>query len=205
MSKHHENIQKPAPYFAFGFTGRIGRLEFANRFTTYLILAIAIYFIYFYAIERGLFMLTETYDKSIDMTKILVRIIFHAGYIGAVILLNLRAVIMRLHDINLSGWWACLLFIFPYSIEFIIINIPMTINQTLYYSIFFILFIIAQLVRIFPFAMPGSKILNRYGAPTKQGKAFGIILLILLAIIGSYFIHQTITLQTVSIAFLYNL
>ncbi len=206
MSKHqNEQIQKPSPYFSFGFTGRIGRLEFANRFTTYLVLAVSIYLIYFYAIEDGLFTLTETYDKSIDMTKTLVRIIFHAGFITAVILLNLRAVIMRLHDISLSGWWSCLIFFLPYAIEFIIINIPMTMNQTLYYTLFLILFSIAQLIRIFPFVMPGSKILNSYGPPTKQGKPFGLILLIILASTGSYFIYQSITLQSVSIAFISNL
>ena len=206
MSKqHNDNIQKPAPYFSFGFTGRIGRLEFANRFTSYLVIAISIYFLYFYAIEAGIFTLTETYDKSLDMTKTLVRIIFHAGFITAVLLLNIRAVIMRLHDINLSGWWSCIIFFLPYAIEFVIISIPMTMNQTLYYTLFLILFSVAQLIRIFPFVMPGSKVLNSYGPPTKQGKPFGLMILIILATTGSYFIYQEITLQSVSIAFISNL
>lgn len=206
MSKqHNDNIQTPAPYFSFAFTGRIGRLEFANRFIAYLILAVFFYTIYYYAIEDGIFTLTENYDKSIDMTKTLVRIIFHVGFITAVLLLNLRAVIMRLHDINLSGWWSCLIFFLPYAIEFVIINIPMTMNQTLYYTLFLILFSLAQLIRIFPFVMPGSKILNHYGSPTKQGKPFGLILLLILATTGSYFIYQTITLQSISIAFISNL
>ncbi|PWD87528.1 DUF805 domain-containing protein [Ignatzschineria cameli] len=203
MSKSHEKMQKAPAYFAINFTGRIGRLEFANRFATYLVLAIIIYCFYYFVIEQGIFSLTESADKSIDMTQTLGRIIFHAGFIGAVILLNIRAVVMRLHDINLSGWWATLLFIFPYSLELIIIMMPMTLEKTFYYTLFFMLISLALLIRLFPFIMPGSSVANRYGMPIPRGKPYGLILLLIFVTVGSYFLYQYITLQTITITFLY--
>lgn len=205
MSKKHDHIQKPSPYFAFGFTGRIGRLEFANRFATYLVLAIGTYLLYYYLIENGLFLLTEASDKSIDMTKTLGRIIFHVGFIVAVVLLNLRAAIMRLHDIGLSGWWSFLIFLLPYVIALGFINIPMTLNPTLYYTLFAIFAIVASIILLFPFVMPGNKLLNNYGPVTQQGKPFGVIALILFTLIEGYFVYKAITLQTISVTFLSNL
>lgn len=205
MNKQNENIQKTAPYFSFSFTGRIGRLEFANRFATYLILAIGIYLFYYFAIENGLFLLTEASDKSIDMTKTLGRIIFHVGFVVAVVLLNLRAAVMRLHDIGLSGWWSFLIFLLPYVIALGFINIPMTLNPTLYYTLFAIFASVAIIILLFPFVMPGDKLLNSYGIVPKQGKPFGIIALILFTLIEGYFVYKAITLQTISVTFLSNL
>lgn len=206
MSKHqHDNRQDPRPYFSFSFIGRLGRLEFANRFVTYLLLFIAIYLLYYFVIEKGLFALTEADDKTVDMTKNLVRLIFYAGFMIAVLLLNIRLVVMRLHDINLSGWWASAFFIFPYLTDLLIIMLPMTLSATWFYIYFAILAVISLTVRLFPFVMPGTKGLNRYGTSTKTGKPFGALLLLILLGVGGYFLYRYITLQSVSVAFLYNL
>ncbi len=204
MSKQQESIKAP-PYFSLSFIGRIGRLEFANRFVTYLLLFTLIYLLYFYVAEKGVFSLFSENDKSIDMTKNLIRLIFYSGYVGAIIVLYLRMIIMRLHDIGLSGWWSCLLFLCPYLLDLAVIMLPMTLSRMLFYTYFFILFSISLAIRIFPFIMPGERYLNQYGQPSCIGSPIGLISLIILLIIGGYFLYRYITLQSLSITFLYNL
>lgn len=155
MSKQPQaNLQKAPSYFSFGFTGRIGRLEFANRFVTYLLLIITIYLLYYFAIEQGLFLLFDGNDKSTDMTRGLIKLIFHAGLFGTALLLNIRMAIMRLHDLNLSGWWTCLIFTIPYIAALFVVMLPMTLNMTLYHTIFYIVAIIAIIAQLIPFLMP---------------------------------------------------
>ncbi len=202
--KHHDHVAAP-PYFSLNFTGRIGRLEFANRFVTYMVLFVAIYLLYFFIFEKGLFSVFDLNDKSIDMTKNLIRLIFYSGYSGAVILLNIRIAIMRLHDINLSGWWSCVLFIFPYLTDLMIIMLPMTLSQTLFYILFGFFAVIGLLARIFPFVMPGNKGINKYGAPAKKSHPYGLILLIIILAVICYYTYQYITLQSISVGFLNNL
>ncbi len=204
MSRQHEHPKPPA-YFALSFTGRIGRLEFANRFVSYALLFTLVYLIYFYIAEKGIFSLFSENDKSIDMTKNLIRLIFYSGYIGAIILLYLRMIIMRLHDISLSGWWSCLLFLCPYLLDLAVIMLPMTLSRSAFYTYFFILFAISLAIRLFPLIMPGSSQLNQYGPPSRTGSPLGLILLIIFTIVGAYFLYRYITLQSLSIAFLYNL
>ncbi|UNM97283.1 DUF805 domain-containing protein [Ignatzschineria rhizosphaerae] len=206
MSKQPQaNLQKAPSYFSFGFTGRIGRLEFANRFVTYLLLIITIYLLYYFAIEQGLFLLFDGNDKSTDMTRGLIKLIFHAGLFGTALLLNIRMAIMRLHDLNLSGWWTCLIFTIPYIAALFVVMLPMTLNMTLYHTIFYIVAIIAIIAQLIPFLMPGNAKSNHYGTPTKTGKPIGACLLLVLIVIGGYFLYQYITLQSISIIFLQNL
>lgn len=204
MSKQHERIKSP-PYFSLSFTGRIGRLEFANRFVTYLVLFTLIYLLYFYVAEKGIFSLFSENDKSIDMTKNLIRLIFYSGYVGAIIVLYLRMIIMRLHDISLSGWWSCLLFLCPYLLDLAVIMLPMTLSRGAFYTYFFMLFTVSLAIRLFPFMMPGNQQLNQYGPPSRRGTPLGIIILIIVSVVGCYFLYRYITLQSLSIAFLYNL
>lgn len=206
MSKQQQaHLQKAPSYFAFGFTGRIGRLEFANRFITYLLLIVTTYLLYYFVIEKGLFSLFDSNDRSTDMTKGLIKLIFHAGLMGAALLLNIRMAIMRLHDINLSGWWTCLIFTLPYIIIVIIAMFPMTLNKTLLHTLFYLFIFIGLAAQLFPFVMPGNDKSNTYGAATKRGRPFGAFLLVLGIIIGGYFLYRSITLQSVSVSFLNNL
>lgn len=205
MSKHQDHLQKAAAYFSFGFTGRIGRLEFANRFVTYLLLFIVIFLLYYFIVEQGLFSLFDGNDRSTDMTRGLIKLIFYAGFLGAFILLNIRVVVMRLHDINLSGWWSCALFIFPYATDLVIIMLPMTLNATLLYTLFYLFAIIGLAARLFPFIMPGNEKSNRYGAATKTGNPIGACLLVIMLFVGAYFLYRYITLQSISVTFLQNI
>lgn len=198
-------LPKALPYFSFGFTGRIGRLEFANRFMTYSFLIVAIYLLYYFVIKLGIFALFDSHDRSTDMTKTLIKLIFHAGLLGAMLLLNIRMVIMRLHDINLSGWWSCIIFSLPYLTTLIIVMIPMTLHKTLIYLLFYLFAAIGLAAQLFPFIMPGNQQSNNYGSPTKAGHPIGLFLLILGVIIGGYFLYQSITLQSLSVAFLETL
>lgn len=205
MSKRQDHLQKAPAYFSFGFTGRIGRLEFANRFITYLLLFVVIYLLYYFIIELGLFSLFDGNDKSTEMTRGLIKLIFHGGLLGAVILLNIRMAIMRMHDINLSGWWSCAIFTLPYIIILMIVMVPMTLNLALYYTLFYIFALIGLAAQLFPFLMPGNHKPNEYGAATKTGHPIGAFLLIILIIVSSYFIYRYITLQSLSVTFLENL
>lgn len=206
MSKQQlANLPKAPSYFSFGFTGRIGRLEFTNRFVTYLLLVIAIYLLYYFVIDQGLFLLFDGNDKSSEMTRNLIKLIFHAGLFGTALLLNIRMAIMRLHDLNLSGWWTCLIFTIPYLAVLFIVMLPMTLNQTLYHTILYIVAIIGIIAQLIPFLMPGHDKSNDYGQSTKMGSPIGACLLIIMLLIGGYFLYQTITLQSVSISFLHNL
>src|SRR5699024_12688910 len=121
MSKHQDHLQKAAAYFSFGFTGRIGRLEFANRFVTYLLLFIAIFLLYYFIVEQGLFSLFDGNDRSTDMTRGFIKLIFYAGFLGAFLLLNLRVVVMRLHDITFSLYWSYEVLLLHFSLTFTII------------------------------------------------------------------------------------
>lgn len=206
MSKQQSShLQKAPSYFTFGFTGRIGRLEFANRFITYLVLITAIYLLYYFVIEHGLFSLFDSNDRSTDMTKSLVKLIFHAGLLGAALLLNMRMAIMRLHDINLSGWWSCIIFTLPYIAVLIIVMIPMTLNKTLIHTLFYLFASIGVAAQLFPFVMPGNDKPNNYGPATQTGHPIGAFLLIIALIVGGYFLYRYITLQSISVTFLENL
>lgn len=205
MSKQSDHFQKAPPYFSFGFTGRIGRLEFANRFITYLSLFVVIYLLYYFLIAQGLFSLFDGNDKSTEMTRNLIKLIFHAGLLGSALLLNIRMAIMRMHDINLSGWWSCAIFILPYIIILMIVMVPMTLNLALYYTLFYIFALIGLAAQLFPFLMPGDHKPNQYGAATKTGRPIGAFLLIIIVLVSSYFIYRNITLQSLSITFLDNL
>lgn len=204
MSKQQDHLQKAPPYFSFGFTGRIGRLEFANRFVTYLFLFSSIYLLYYFAIEQGLFLLFDGNDKSTDMTRGLIKLIFHAGLVGSVLLLNIRMAIMRLHDLNLSGWWSCIIFSIPYIMFLIVVMLPMT-NHTLFHTLFYLFALIGITAQLFPFLMPGNAKPNDYGAATKTGTPIGAGLLVILVLIGCYLLYRNITLQSVSVTFLQNL
>ena len=204
MSKYQQDHSSKSdiPYFSFGFSGRIGRLEFTNRFVTYLLLFTAIYLLYYFVMEKGLFPLFGSDDKITEMTINLVRLIFYTGFVGSAVLLNLRMAIMRLHDINLSGWWSSVLFIFPYVTDLTIIMMPMTLSPAIYHTLFYIFAVISFLARAFPFFMPGNLKSNNYGKPSPKGHPFGAILLSCLVIIGSYILYRYITLQSISTLFL---
>ncbi|MHC5224923.1 DUF805 domain-containing protein [Ignatzschineria sp. LJL83] len=207
MSKHPQDQRsKPdLPYFSFGFSGRIGRLEFTNRFITYLLLFTAIYLLYYFVMEKGLFPLFDSNDKITEMTINLVRLIFYTGFAGSAVLLNLRMAIMRLHDINLSGWWSSVLFIFPYCTDLTIIMMPMTLSPALYHTLFYIFATIGLLARLFPFFMPGNLKTNHYGKPFPKGHPIGAILLSILVIAGIFILYRYITLQSISTLFLGNI
>ena len=204
MSKYQQDHSpKPElPYFSFGFSGRIGRLEFTNRFVTYLLLLTTIYLLYYFLMEKGLFPLFDSNDKITEMTINLVRLIFYTGFVGSAVLLNLRMAIMRLHDINLSGWWSSVLFIFPYCTDLTIIMMPMTLSPAIYHALFYIFATIGLLARVFPFFMPGNLKSNNYGKPFPQGHPIGAILLSGLVLIGGYILYRYITLQSISTLFL---
>lgn len=188
------------PYFSLSFQGRFGRLHFINSFLIYLAFFSAIYFCYHYVFEEGIFRLMDsTYLKSIDMTKNLVRFFFYAGFLGISGLLYTRILVMRMHDMNLSGWWGLLILYLPLLLDFALIMTPLTLNRSAYYILISAILIASMTIRLFPILMPGTKGVNNYGSPVKTGHYAGAIIAILLAILGCYLLYRYVTLQTLSL------
>lgn len=145
--------------FGFDVEGRFGRLSFLNA-QLVLILSVlplgVLYFVLIFLMNSGI----------LSLLTIIVTIIVY-------VIFSYRIVILRLHDVNLSGW-----FVLIYSLGRIPIVGP-------FIEFFFTLFLV--------FA-PGTKGENNYGAQPEQGSKIGLVgftvLIPLLIGIGSYIEYQ---------------
>lgn len=131
------------PYaFHIDLDGRYGRLNYLNAQWQIQLLAIP-------------FLLCGLLITSALSASFWQGFIFISGLLLPFTLLALRTVILRLHDLNYSGWWSLLLTaIFIPSIGFVI----------------------ASLILLVLSLLPGNVGENSYGFPTKQGHFMGIIL-----------------------------
>ena len=145
--------------FGFDVEGRFGRLSFLNAQLA-LVLSVLplgiLYFVLIFLLNTGILSL---------LTMIVTVVVY--------VIFSYRIVILRLHDVNLSGW-----FVLIYSLGRIPVVGP-------FIEFFFTLFLV--------FA-PGTKGENNYGARPEQGSKIGLIgfaiLIPLLIGAGSYMEYQ---------------
>lgn len=126
--------------FGFDIEGRFGRLSFLNAQLA-LILSVLplgiLYFVLIFLLNAGILSL---------LTIIVIAVVY--------VIFSYRIVILRLHDVNLSGW-----FVLIYSLGRIPVVGP-------FIEFFFTLFLV--------FA-PGTKGENNYGSRPEQGSKIGLI------------------------------
>lgn len=81
------------------------------------------------------------------------------------LLLLIRAAILRLHDLNLSGLW---------SLGLLLIFVPAGV-------------LIVSMILLLLTILPGSVVENHYGKPSRQGSIIGVILAFL-TFLGTFYV-----------------
>ena len=137
------------PIFSLSFEGRYGRCNFANA---YLLSAVAGFF-------AGIFMAFLPFGILFGLIFMVVSIVY-----------GVRLISLRLHDLNLSGWYFLLVFV-------ILILLAFGRHFILFTLVYF-----ACLISLF--AYPGKPYSNNYGPPAEQGHPIGIILMGVLMMIA---------------------
>ena len=138
-----QGLEEEAPYvFHIRLEGRYGRLNYLNALWQIQLLSLPF-------LVSGLLIIGALTPSFIEA------MIFLTGLMLPFVLLTIRAMIFRLHDLNLSGWWSLLaLLLFIPSIGLLLIGV-------------------FEIVLSF---FPGNKERNRYGSPSKQGSLLGLLL-----------------------------
>lgn len=139
----YENYEPLAPIpaiFAFDCESRFGRLSFINAQLALILAIIPLGIIYYILI---------TFLSSTVFSIILLLVMA-----GVYIVFSYRIVILRLHDVNLSGW-----FVLIYALGRIPVAGP-------FIEFLFTLFLVLA---------PGTKGANNYGAQPEQGSKIGLI------------------------------
>ncbi|UNM95097.1 DUF805 domain-containing protein [Ignatzschineria rhizosphaerae] len=141
--KEYKAQEKLAPYvFHISLKGRYGRLNYLNSLWQIQLLALPF-------LWSGLLIIGALTPSFIEAMIFLIGLMLPFG------LLTLRAMILRLHDLNCSGWWSLLALLLFIPIVGPLLIAALEIALSFY---------------------PGSKGDNRYGSPSKQGSLFGLLL-----------------------------
>ena len=149
--------------FSFDFSGRFGRLNYINAsliMGAILLLPSSILF--------GIMILFATQEMIAVVVLVGLVLLVYTVFVAV---LGSRLTVLRLHDLNKTGWLV-LAIIFGGAIL----------------SIIPFLSIIPMVVNILLLAMPGTIGVNNYGPPTKQGHIAGLIImgvLIVLSVIAT--------------------
>lgn len=142
-----------APYiFYIDLTGRYGRLNYLNALGQIQLLSIPF-------LMSALLIIA-----ALSATKV-EAVIFLSGILLPFYLLSLRAMVLRLHDLNYSGWWSLV------GLSLLIPGFGLLITG-----------IWALILAL----LPGSIEANRYGLPAKRGGFTGIIIEVAVMVLMLY-------------------
>lgn len=134
----YEDGQDAVPeFFSLSFDGRYGRLNFINA----------------WVIFYGVLML------AMVVSMLFLPTLFILVLLVLTMIASIRIMVLRLHDINLSGWWVIFYFIPALNVAFL----------------------------LFVMLMPGSSEENEYGRPVPQGPWYGVLILLALLLLGGLF------------------
>lgn len=157
-----------APYVLYySLNGRFGRLHYLNSIWEIALLALPFLFSGLLIIMAFTFSFAEA-------------LIFLSGLLLPFLLLLLRVIILRLHDLNRSAWWLIGLFLF---------FIP-TIG-----------IYIGGMMLLLLAVSPGSSVINCYGAPSKKGSLMGLLLAILTISFAVYLLTLFIGEEDIQLGF----
>ncbi|WP_077927929.1 DUF805 domain-containing protein [Wohlfahrtiimonas populi] len=145
--------------FDFSFQGRYGRLNYINAvFIITLVGIIIIGCLYFV----NLMMITNNPYFLITSSKFFIALYIIAGIFLSFFMI--RITVLRLHDLEKTGWFSLLLFlsVIPYV-------------GVIFLSVFYIYLV----------SFPGKSIENKYGFPSRRGSGLGIISLLILLFLSA--------------------
>ncbi|WP_434778860.1 DUF805 domain-containing protein [Neisseria sp. Ec49-e6-T10] len=159
-------LESTPPIIGIGTQGRWGRLSFINAFTIGLgvqifsqILSFVIILIAGIASFKNASSSTNFFSSGLGIGILAFVIITYI----VVFIWFIRISILRLHDLNWSGWWSV-----PIALCFFI--------PALHMSIFFINLLGYIATFVIFFCMPGTQDENQYGPLPTQGSPVGLII-----------------------------
>ena len=135
--------------FSFRFSGRFGRLSYINAAIIIMITVIPLFILL--SVGAALAETDDMFDGAILSWSLAVVLL------GFMMFFSVRNTILRLHDLNLSGWFA----------------LPLILG-----SILPLISLLSMIGYILIMAVPGTKGTNKYGPPVAQGHIAGLIALI---------------------------
>ena len=147
---------EPPPIFSKSLTGRYGRLNFANA----------------HAAITGIFLLLMVIHALLQyFVTVRIPFIISLFLIVAWVVYSARAHSLRLHDMNVSEWFYAPIFITPLVLQ-IGFNMPL-VAMLFQFGVLVLMLII-----------PGTSSKNRFGIPSRQGKPYGLIILLIIFILS---------------------
>lgn len=169
-NEYSDEIVEPPSFFNFSFDGRYGRLNYINGIVTLSGVGMLVGFVLFMVIGVS-FAAVLASDPSNPSGSALGGIgigsmIIYLLFAIAMGVLGIKYLILRLHDLNLSGWYTLVFFVgFPILMFIPVVNL---------------LALLAQFVcSILLMAWPGTAGPNNYGPPSRKGSIAGLIILLI--------------------------
>lgn len=147
----HSTVIAPYPFY-YTLTGRFGRLNYLNALWQIQLLSL-------------IFLICGFLISSAMSASKWEAFVFLLGLMLPFLLLLIRAAILRLHDLNLSGLW---------SLGLLLIFVPAGI-------------LIVSMILLLLTILPGSVVENHYGKPSHQGSIIGVILAFL-TFLGAFYV-----------------